>query len=164
MTTSSGIDTWHEKYVTHRDSSNHQGVVEVNTVYGSLWGTPGDNLAYLDALLRGLREQHHDSSMYRKLDLEFVRVEFVYRPNVSPHVGLMGAILFDQNRQPTLHLYNAWLGNDDANSRLSRDLLALLGAPAELFEDINADVHPPEPYMVVVHKNTDDTWTVARTL
>lgn len=164
MTASSGIDVWYENYVTNRDSSNHDGVIEINTVYGSLWGTPGDNLAYLDALLRGLREQHRSSSMHHKLDLEFVRVEFVYRPNVSPHVGLMGAVLFDQNRQPTLHLYNAWLGDSSVNSHLSRDLLALLGAPAKLFEDINTDVHPPEPYVIIVHKHADGTWSVARTL
>lgn len=165
MSTPTGVTALHISYITGRSASNDGSAVEINTTYGALWGTPSDCTAYFDALLRGLEQQ--EDGQYQ-LHLAFTRIEFVFEPGHTRHKELRGAILFDQHDQPVLHFGNALLGYEGSGPYHSRDILALLGAPPRLFDDINGDVADArrrnEPYTIIVRKLADDHWDVARIL
>lgn len=154
-------------FVTDRQAANYDGVIEVNTLYGALWGYPDDSTAYFDALLKGIQHQKAESGVLQ-LDLDIARIEFVYRTHYDKGLTLQGAILFDRQGQAILHFGHALLGYEGSGPSHSRDILRLLGLPAGIFGDINneiaRDVGRDKKYVVVVQKHTDAFWEAIRIL
>lgn len=146
----------HEKCLVLRNSK-----YEVETLYGRLNGSTYECDAYLDALIRGMGAQYRSDSN-RQLKVRFTRVEFIHRVSLIAGVDLDGAILFDQQDRPLLHLPNAQLGYHGSGPGHSKEVLKLIGVPSSIFDQVNSDVEDDrkrgKSYAIAVYLDRNGQW------
>ncbi len=108
----------------------------------------GSETTHLLTMLEQWEARQTESSM-------IMRVEFLHRKGDESQLGLRGAVLYDGNEQPFVHLVNALLGYDGSGPTLSRKLLTqVLHMSTQQAEEINETVRVLTtnslPYVAIV--------------
>lgn len=168
MPTRVSTEPLYGNYVNERCSSacEYGGVIQ--TLFGTVDAFTDDCSAFVDALIRGIRAQHDDLNARHRFSRWLVRVEFIRRwDTLRNQAELRGAVIFDQNDCPILHLPHALLGYGGAGAIHSQDVLRSLGVPASIFDEINRAVDgirsTNNPYVIIVYINDDGNWAWTRT-
>ena len=133
------------------------GVSKIETTQGAITENAAAAISAIESRLPGLRTP----TLERPGVCPVCRIEFFWMKEPIDGPVKHGAVLFDKDSRPLLHIVNALLGCESSDTTLSKIALSHLGVPPGIFDSIQDELkenYQGKSYSLIVYQEEQGSW------